>query len=42
MKRLYIDFDGVVLDTIPVLYAALEASGADTSEEKEVARFFST
>ena len=42
MRRLYIDFDGVVLDTIPVLYAALEASGADTSEEKEVARFFST
>ena len=42
MKRLYIDFDGVVLDTIPVLYAALEASGADTSEEKEIARFFST
>ena len=42
MKRLYIDFDGVVLDTIPELYAALEASGADTSCEKEVARFFST
>ena len=31
MRRLYIDFDGVVLDTIPVLYAALETSGADTS-----------
>ncbi len=42
MKRLYIDFDGVVLDTIPELYAALEASGADTTSEKEVARFFST
>ena len=42
MRRLYIDFDGVVLDTIPVLYAALETSGADTSNEKEVARFFST
>ena len=42
MKRLYIDFDGVVLDTIPELYAALEASGADTTNEKEVCRFFST
>lgn len=42
MKRLYIDFDGVVLNTIPFLYAALEASGANTKEEKEVVRFFST
>lgn len=42
MRRLYIDFDGVVLNTIPLLYAALEASGADTKVEKEVARFFST
>ena len=41
MKRLYIDFDGVVLDTIPHLYSALEASGADTTCEKEVSRFFS-
>ena len=41
MKRLYIDFDGVVLDTIPHLYAALEASGTDTNNEKEVYRFFS-
>ena len=42
MRRLYIDFDGVVLNTIPMLYAALEASGADTKVEKEIARFFST
>ena len=42
MSRLYIDFDGVVLNTIPMLYAALEASGADTKVEKEIARFFST
>ena len=35
MRRLYIDFDGVVLNTIPMLYAALEASGADTKVEKE-------
>ena len=42
MRRLYIDFDGVVLNTIPMLYAALEASGANTKVEKEIARFFST
>ena len=41
MKRLYIDFDGVVLDTIPHLYNALETSGVDTKNEKEVGRFFS-
>ena len=42
MKRLYIDFDGVVMDSIPLLYAALEASGADYSVEEERRRFFST
>ena len=42
MKRLYIDFDGVVMDTIPMLYAALEASGTDVSNEAERRRFFST
>lgn len=41
MKRLYIDFDGVVLDTIPHLYNALETSGVDTANDREVARFFS-
>lgn len=41
MKRLYIDFDGVVLDTIPHLYAALEASGTNMESEKEKSRFFS-
>ena len=41
MKRLYIDFDGVVLDTIPHLYNALETSGVDTKNEREVGRFFS-
>ena len=33
-KRLYIDFDGVVMDTIPVLYSALEKSGADLNNER--------
>lgn len=41
MKRLYIDFDGVVLDTIPHLYAALEASGTNMDSESEKSRFFS-
>ena len=38
---MYIDFDGVVLDTIPHLYNALETSGVDTKNEREVGRFFS-
>lgn len=42
MKRLYIDFDGVVMDTIPLLYQALEASGTDVTIESERRRFFST
>ena len=33
MRRLYIDFDGVVMDTIPPLYAALEKSKVDVYEE---------
>ena len=27
MRRLYIDFDGVVMDTIPLLYNELEKNG---------------
>lgn len=42
MRRLYIDFDGVVMDTIPSLYSALEKSGADTSNQREIGLFFST
>lgn len=42
MRRLYIDFDGVIMDTIPPLYAALEASGVDVTKEEERRRFFST
>lgn len=42
MKRLYIDFDGVIMDTMPFLYAAFQASGADWSKESERRRFFSS
>lgn len=41
MKELYIDFDGVIIDTIPFLYKALEESGVDTSKEEEKRKFFS-
>lgn len=39
MKRLYIDFDGVVMDTIPPLYDALQKSGADVTNESEIRVF---
>ena len=42
MRRLYIDFDGVVMDTIPPLYAALEKSGTDVSDNAQVRVFMST
>ena len=42
MKRLYIDFDGVVMDTIPELYDALEKSGADVTSQREITIFFSS
>ena len=41
-RRLYIDFDGVVMDTIPFLYSALEKSEVDLSNEREVSIFFAT
>jgi len=42
MKRLYIDFDGVVLDTIPVLYEKLgiDTSGVDNGSAEEKIRKF--
>lgn len=42
MKRLYIDFDGVVMDTIPPLYDALQKSGADVTNESEIRVFFAS
>lgn len=38
--RLYIDFDGVVMDSIPLLYSALEKSGVNTNDEIERRNFF--
>lgn len=34
MKKLYIDFDGVILDTIPLLYNDAVSSGYETSDPK--------
>lgn len=42
MKNLYIDFDGVILDTIPPLYEALDKAGIDKENQIEVQKFFST
>ncbi len=40
MIRLYIDFDGVVMDSIPPLYDALEKSGVDVNKEEDIRNFF--
>lgn len=40
MKRLYIDFDGVVMDTIPPLYSALKKANIDFSDEEGTRNFF--
>ena len=40
MIRLYIDFDGVVMDSIPPLYDALEKSGVNVNKEEEIREFF--
>ena len=40
MRRLYIDFDGVVMDTIPLLYNELEKNGVKLGEESEIRRVF--
>ena len=40
MKRLYIDFDGVVMDTIPLLYNELAKKGVVKENEEEVHRVF--
>lgn len=41
MKRLYIDFDGVIMDTIPYLYAAVEESKIDINNESAIREFYS-
>lgn len=39
MKKLYIDFDGVILDTIPILYNDAKASGFETNDAKFYERY---
>ena len=36
MKNLYIDFDGVILDTIPPLYEYLESLNIEKSQSDKV------
>ena len=40
MKRLYIDFDGVVVDTIPLLYKELEKNGVSLGNEERIRESF--
>ncbi len=40
MKRLYIDFDGVVMDTIPLLYNELAKNNVKLDEEEQIRRVF--
>ncbi len=42
MRNLYIDFDGVILDTIPMLYDLLETSNIDKYNKEEVTKFYET
>lgn len=39
-RRLYIDFDGVVMDTIPLLYNELEKHGVSLDNEEKIAETF--
>ena len=39
-RRLYIDFDGVVMDTIPLLYNELAKNNVELDNEEEVHRVF--
>lgn len=39
MKNLYIDFDGVIMDTIPHLYKAMKDAGIDNKNNKEARPF---
>ena len=40
MKQLYIDFDGVILDTMTKTYKILEEKGIDRKNSDEVIKFF--
>ena len=40
MKQLYIDFDGVILDTMTKSYEELKKEGIDTKDQERVMEFF--
>ncbi len=40
MKQLYIDFDGVILDTMTKTYKVLEESGIDKKDQEKVREYF--
>ena len=40
MRRLYIDFDGVVMDTIPLLYNELVKNNVELGDETNIRRVF--
>lgn len=40
MKQLYIDFDGVILDTMTKTYKEIEASGIDKKDSEKVMEYF--
>ena len=40
MRRLYIDFDGVVMDTIPLLYNELEKNDVSLDNEEKIRSVF--
>ena len=42
MRRLYIDFDGVVMDTIPLLYNELEKNNVSMDNEEQIRHVFSS
>lgn len=40
MKQLYIDFDGVILDTMAKTYKVLEESGIDKNDQPKIMEYF--
>jgi len=40
LRNLYIDFDGVILDTIAVFYKMMDEQGIDKKDEETVKNFF--
>lgn len=42
MRRLYIDFDGVVMDTIPLLYNELEKHNVSMDNEEQIRSTFAS